>query len=889
MDYKLRQIAANKPAGTYFVVTDQSNATEIMPNENVRLAFINEKSGPINTMMYFETGATQEFQNIFGKRNRRNEKNGNFGIKSCLEMIESGPLCVINLRAFDSTLDQTSASSMGASKIDEVITNTPYSELFNKNGFWTPRSKNLLKVFGVDENLLNFANVGTGNVSIMVVASTADTVSTITSEYNKTLADVDLEIEAYPALVSDNAKKLYETFVDVYVFANTFADAETNTFYKHLFNDGELINQADIDILSNIRASGFINKFTGSLIPYLVEGTNQLSIDSVINQFYQETGLFCSINPEMLELDTYNGMPVINTTAVGYHDEEGTLIDKGNLLSYRYQDIPNVEIEFPTGVTNENFRTVETLTYSGDIFPADGQYGNTVYAILENGVRFGDTIVFRDKDTTDLVETTVTQMVKVADEQFTLPAIDVDATTFDVAIAANKPVITITTDLDTVANTTVTIWRKRTADVKFVALRTNLTIDSDEIVFTDESATSGTTYVYGITVHNPENSSSVLDSLQITNTTGETSTASVDLPTITPSIINYQKVALTCAVPVNADSYSRRLKPSEIPGLKVKLTTLEGYSPREEQFANGTSTRQDGILSVMLSPSIVGGLSKYSNVGFLVDTWKSFVEPNYKHQYGKLILAMEDCNRFYTAILNEPFIDDLEESQNPLFKDSPNGDLRLDRFLANGGNPDYSTQFLTKLVEGAESCFFYGCDNLDEPNVYPLASTISNLYINKELPWDIVANQNGILPIGGLALEPSVPERKAMEMFRWNPILKVKSDFCIYGNSTADRNNGALRHIHNSELLKYIKTELYNLSLKEGFSKGTYDELLALETEVQSFMNGLALQRAVRPNPVVKVLAVNDDETENAGIKLVEVEYYNYKTLDKVVFSLKLN
>ena len=659
MDYKLRQIAGNKPAGTYFVVTDQSNATEIMPNMNVRLAFINEKMGPINTMVYFDRGATAEFQNVFGKRNRRNEKNGNFGIKSCLEMIEAGPLCVINLRAFDSEYDKTTVSSLGASKIDEIIKDTPYADMFNKNGFWTPRSKNLLKVFGADENLLNFANVGTGNVSIMVVASSAETVSAITNEYNKTLVDVDLEVEAYPALIADSNKKLYETFVDVYVFANSFVDANSNVHYKHLFQNtegGALINQSDIESLTNIKASGYINKFTGSVIPYLIEGTNQLSIDMVINQFYQETGLFCSINAEVLETETINGMPVINTGASGYHTETGALVDKGNLLSYRYENVSAAEVEFPDNITNANYRSVESLIYSGDIFPAGQEKGNVVYAILENGVRYGDTIVFRDDTTTEIVETTVTQMVKVEDVAYELPEVNINNTDFDVAIIIGnipKPEITIDTDLNTIGNATATIWRKRPSDVRFTAIRTNITIDTASIVFVDESATPGATYIYGVTVTSPGNSTTNLtESRQIINTDLEVSVTNAALPDVTPTVINYQKVALT-----TADPYTRRLKPVETPGLKVALTSLSGYTPREEQFTNGTATRQDEILSVMLGTSIVGGLSKLTNIGYLVDTFKSYVESNYKSQYGMLKVAMEDCNRFYTCILNEPFVD----------------------------------------------------------------------------------------------------------------------------------------------------------------------------------------------------------------------------------------
>lgn len=890
MDYQLRNIAANKPAGTYFIVTDLSNAAEIMPNENMRLLYINESMGPVNTLVYFAQGATEAFQNLFGKRNRRSEKRGNFGIKVALEMLATGPLFVINLRAFDGEYDRTQLVSLGANKLQELVKESTYSELFNRTGFWTPERDNILKHYNNQDNLINFANVGEGDVTVIVTGATHEQVSAITTQYNKTIVDADLSIDQYPALVSDAHKLLADTFVNVYVFKNNFLDATTNVFYKHLFNEAGLINQVDIEKLTQIKASGFQRMVTGSLIPYLTEGTNQLSIDVLMNQFYQETGVYAVLNDEPLEFDDYNHLPVINTLAQGYHDEAGELIDNGNLLSYRYQaNTPEnvVTVNLPDGGNSNNYRTKENLIYTGEIFDTDEKYSNQVFGILENGVKYGDILSFKDKDSGEFVDTKVIQMLKVADISSELPKVDTSSTSFKVKVEVpetNKKSVLITIDNLNAIDCSYDILRKRPTDIGFVTIRTNLS----EETFLDDTVSPNQAYEYCVVVKQNGFSPNFTPADKITvNFDAPEIGKSEAKPTLRPVTVKYTKVKLVTEKNINADSYSRRLRPSETPYLKVKPTSLIGYKQRPEQFTNGSSERQNEILDVMLTPSIVGGLSKQTNLGYLIDGFKSYVEAGFKKQFGLQIKALDECNRFVTAIVNAPFIKDLAKSVNPLFKDTPSGDLDLGRFLPTGGNQSYSTQFLSNMNSGEEMVFIIAGDNIDEPNTYPLAGLVANEMIAKERPWDIVANDRGILTIPG-TFDPNEKDRKAMELFRWNPVIKIRQNYCIYGNMSGQLGNGALKHFNNCETLKYIKTELYNMSLKEGFTVGTYDSLLSFQTEVQNFMNSLAQQNAIRPNPIVRVLEVNDDETDAAGIKYVEVEYMNYRTLDKVVFNLRL-
>ncbi len=330
--------------------------------------------------------------------------------------------------------------------------------------------------------------------------------------------------------------------------------------------------------------------------------------------------------------------------------------------------------------------------------------------------------------------------------------------------------------------------------------------------------------------------------------------------------------------------------------LKVEGRTVEGLKIRDEQLYNGSSSRQSELLDVLISPSIIKGFKKMRNIRYFVDVFKSFIEAGYKYQFHSLVKQLDECNIFVRAICNEPFIQDFVDSTNPSFKDAV-GDtrsLKLEKYLLTGGNEQVSSKYLSKTKEGSEMVYFFGSEETDGYNVFPIAPKISNAFINKPYPWSVVANSTGRLSgIDNIALNPDEKERLAMEKFGWNPIIKKRNGFAIYGDYTAQnafKRRKALSFISNSELLMYIKNELYNMSLDENFKKGRYEDYVKFETMVTEFMEGLALQRAIKPGPKVQCdLENNTDDIQSVGIKLVNIEYVNFRTLDKVVFAIDLS
>jgi len=322
----------------------------------------------------------------------------------------------------------------------------------------------------------------------------------------------------------------------------------------------------------------------------------------------------------------------------------------------------------------------------------------------------------------------------------------------------------------------------------------------------------------------------------------------------------------------------------------LKPFELISYKPRLTQFTDGTATKQKEILDVINSLGITKGIKSTTGIRYVIDCFKSFVEPNYKYQFGQLMVDLDDGNKFVRAILNEPFIEDLQNSTNPLFKVSPEESFDWN-YVPEGGNKIYSSILLSKFITGAYMCFYFGPGNIVGSVTRPVSGLVSNLFYTKTLPFDVLANSTGYLDgISELEIVIDDDDRVSCEKFGYNPIINFGGGNTIYQNLTGQKAKTSLQQIHNSELLCFIKESLYNLSKSEAFKKGNYADYLRTETEATNFMTNLVLAGAVYPNIIVQCDAANNTpEIAKNKIKLVHIEYTAVDALDKVVFDLKIN
>lgn len=387
MNSKLREIASGS-AGTYFIVTVNNGTETIETPSKLRLFFINTEKGPVNTMVIFQKGDETGFTSIFGKSSRIQEKRGNYSISSCIEGLRSGPIAVINLRKFED-IDTIGVVGINANNAGDPIEgkkNIPYTGVFNVNSFWTIKPSSICDQLTTNQ-LLNFANIGNADASIFVVVST-DRYKNLTSEGNLSLANCSLEIDEYPGL--DFEMQLKNTFVDVYVFNQTFdITSSTNKYYGHLFDNDGNIAMEDLAELTTISEAGFNRIVTGSMIPMLKnESDEDISIDTILNSVFAETGIIGYINDDMLELDNKN---TLDTDCSTFFNPDGTKKITGSttMLSHVMPDTISVmDIDYPPlpqevipiTANKINFETVRI---------SDTEF----VAVLEQGVKVGDTFI----------------------------------------------------------------------------------------------------------------------------------------------------------------------------------------------------------------------------------------------------------------------------------------------------------------------------------------------------------------------------------------------------------------------------------------------------------------------------------------------------------------
>lgn len=387
MDSRIRQIASSNAAGQFFIVTDASQVPALEAEPKMRLVFINTESGPVNALYTFALGDTASLYSTFGKQTRKMTKQGNFSIKTCEDMLSAGPISVVNLRSFDNTIDLAGICSLNPNvNVGEKKT-VAYTKLFDTNGFWIPKAKQLPSYF-TEESLLNFGNVGKRNLSIMTVKSPIESVNKVTSEGSNKIKDTILKIADFPGI--DDELTVADTFVDVYVFANTFtATATANKYYGHLFDNNGTIKLSDLPKLAAIPESGFVRKHTGSMVPYLKSETDAaLSIDTVIYTKFASDGLLCYINDNVLESTT----SILDISAAGYYDEDGLLESTNNkLLSHIVpEELSTVATVYPLVAKTDDVAPIYAHLQS---FNCETIATNQFITSFNQGLRVGDRLI----------------------------------------------------------------------------------------------------------------------------------------------------------------------------------------------------------------------------------------------------------------------------------------------------------------------------------------------------------------------------------------------------------------------------------------------------------------------------------------------------------------
>lgn len=338
-----------KSSGIYRFVFDKSEVPSVSP-QTMRLVVGYSEKGPFNTITYVKN--TSEFKEIYGDISKKLERYGCYFHRLALQCLAKEPILCLNLKKFSPKGTTGSANTEGGyeavsyvkfnvteSEILDGATDIEVEKIFDTTRMWALSPEAFCD------------NAGTENYLYLTATDTKKNSNTIfirpslAKGYDITLRDWYNTYNGgeYPEYMESCLDTLVSDYlVDVYVFRGKFTPevATSSTFIKYFTKSGEDYYVKDyitnaygekidaLNALSQVEGSGFLARYTGSLIPYFKNADGSwLSIDLVFNNDSSSHQMMMYLNEGYLKADT------VSTINLGGYQNLGVTID-GTLAKY---------------------------------------------------------------------------------------------------------------------------------------------------------------------------------------------------------------------------------------------------------------------------------------------------------------------------------------------------------------------------------------------------------------------------------------------------------------------------------------------------------------------------------------------------------------------------
>lgn len=355
-------LSSIKSAGIYTIEIDETQRTEQQITALRLLVGFNGK-GPFNRPVFLQTEAQR--QKLFGDIDPQLEKKGCYFNRSAKTMLENSPILALNLLKVDDSIDGPDqvnyvAMSLDAAKpnpkvsdpgkvygevdyLAESVDNkiygtvkgapipfvgkTPYSSLYDRSRFWTPSEVNLLQVASAGlgtasatgfekTNFLNFANLGTDEISILVFKPEGFTGYDITA---KEWYGGEKNIPFGWIRPSDFISDYFIRVVAVKGNWSNYPILSSDSSWGKYFDKKGIIKERIFDF-SQAEGITYVGSWTGVIIPDFVDKRgNYLYIKDRVNSQTESTGLLMSVNEDAMQVISYdlNGVDVERGQANG--------------------------------------------------------------------------------------------------------------------------------------------------------------------------------------------------------------------------------------------------------------------------------------------------------------------------------------------------------------------------------------------------------------------------------------------------------------------------------------------------------------------------------------------------------------------------------------------
>lgn len=321
-------LANIKSSGIYRFVFDKSEVPANAP-QTMRLVVGYSEKGPFNTVTYVKNAS--DFKEIYGDISKKLERYGCYFHRLALQCLDKEPILCLNLKPFgeEETVEYIKSTITAAISKDKEVN---VKNIFDTTRLWTLSPETFGEnVDGKHESFLKLCATDTVKNSNTVFIRPS-----LVKGYDITLRDWynTYNNGDYPDYMENYLDTLVsDYFVDVFIFRGKITDpaiATSSTFLKYFTTDSkgnyvvkDTITNAyneSIDCLqalSQVDGSGFLAKYTGSLLPYF-KGTDGswLSIDLMVNNDMDRHQMMMYLDEEYLR---GAGDPVKNINLGGYY------------------------------------------------------------------------------------------------------------------------------------------------------------------------------------------------------------------------------------------------------------------------------------------------------------------------------------------------------------------------------------------------------------------------------------------------------------------------------------------------------------------------------------------------------------------------------------------
>ena len=449
------------------------------------------------------------------------------------------------------------------------------------------------------------------------------------------------------------------------------------------------------------------------------------------------------------------------------------------------------------------------------------------------------------------------------------------------------------TDISTTSVTTPAVNETGIAVDTFLTGATQITLTAANAAIVVGCTVTGTGIAPNTTITNKVGNVLTLSNATTAGDSGTYNFTRAAFTTVTTK--TYKKFAVTTLVPSDTSTIGVDIDTNIIfhKGIRnyigsAKGVRLSGFTMRDAQLPNGTSTRQSEILGWLYeNTNIPSTLAEGQAVDFryIIDTYEGDISGSSKYYLAKLAADNGKC----LAILNAPSYRQLELSVEPSFADTTTK-LVSARHIADGGNldlnPTTTFKFVDEDVNGVPMASYaaYFMPNLivndsGRNKSVPPAAYVANAFMNKfeaGRPFSIVAGKNGILgdpEIVNVEYELSQEDRDYLEPAGYNLIVRRRGfGIMVFTNNTAyQKVNSALNNTHVREALSTIEKDIERILFNFLFDFNDEITRLRIKTLVEGYLDRAQNAQGVSSYTVVFDSTNNGPEVLSANSAIIDV------------------